>query len=447
MATFKKITTLCILLDAFRWDYINEKNTPFLYALTKKGIYSRRLVSTAGFTQRSAVFSGTYCDTRNQLTAFIHDEKHSPFRFLKGNTQIYKLDEKAWWTLPLPSVFPFKRLKRLCEHKLNKHIMEMRAYINQEAKKYATHISSLRIPFRILPYFNCAEDATPIWDTSDNDIETIFGVMEKQDIRFEYVMYPIVNCEDERSLELLRQRVMTGADIYFATFTEADSVCHKYGTSTSHRIRVVNEIDRKMSMLNEMFEKAFHGIQWIVFGDHGMTDVVERFDGGSIVLKAAKKYRFRLGIDFLMFLDSTMIRLWHLNKSAEKFVKMVFLDIPIFKQKGFIINDEIAKRYRIPSNHSPCGNAIFWAHPGIVISPDYFYSPQFPPKGMHGYVPDSEDGKGFAVITGQDVSHKLIEEADLVDICPTLCDIVGMPYPRNNEGNSLVANRQTKYYK
>lgn len=440
MAIFNKKTTIFVLLDAFRWDYINEKSTPFLFTLIQKGIYVRKLVSTAGFTQRSAVFTGTYDDTRNQLTAFIFDKEHSPFKFLENHKKLYSLDKRR--NLPLLSEgFPFSYLKKWYCLKQEQHKSKTRNWINQEAKKYAAHAPSARIPFRLLSHFSCAEDATPIWDTVENSIESFFGIIKKEGLAYEYIMYPLINCDDERTLELTRKRVQTGADTYFITFTETDSLCHRFGTSTFHREKAVNEIDQKMAEINKVFEKSFDNIHWVIFGDHGMADVIELFDGGNIILNAANKYRLQLGTDFLMFLDSTMIRLWYLNKSAEGFIKSIFHDVPIFQKKGQVIDKNIAKQHRIPLNHSPCGDTIWWAHSGVIVSPDYFFAPHSPPKGMHGYNPNSEDGKGFALINGANIMPRTIEQANLVDICPTFCDILKIPYPRNNEGQSLICNK------
>ena len=50
---------LFILLDAFRHDYINPVDTPFLFAAAQRGVYAKKLKSTTGFTQRTAVLTGS----------------------------------------------------------------------------------------------------------------------------------------------------------------------------------------------------------------------------------------------------------------------------------------------------------------------------------------------------------------------------------------------------
>ena len=47
-----------ILLDAFRSDYINSNNTPFLNSLKEKSIYYKQVNPSIGFCERSEIFTG-----------------------------------------------------------------------------------------------------------------------------------------------------------------------------------------------------------------------------------------------------------------------------------------------------------------------------------------------------------------------------------------------------
>ena len=50
---------LFVLLDALRHDYINSVDTPFLYSKISQGLYAKKLKSVSGFTQRTAIYTGT----------------------------------------------------------------------------------------------------------------------------------------------------------------------------------------------------------------------------------------------------------------------------------------------------------------------------------------------------------------------------------------------------
>ena len=67
--------------------------------------------------------------------------------------------------------------------------------------------------------------------------------------------------------------------------------------------------------------RALHAMK--IFSDHGMTAIEELVDGGGVVREAAAKHGLEHTVDYLMFLDSTMIRLWSLNERARGFVESV----------------------------------------------------------------------------------------------------------------------------
>jgi arylsulfatase A-like enzyme len=58
---------------------------------------------------------------------------------------------------------------------------------------------------------------------------------------------------------------------------------------------------------------------------------------------------------------------------------------------------------------------------------------------MHGYDSRHEKMQGFAIAHGKRIRPAFVTDARLVDLCPTLCDAVGVPFPMQNEGKSLLA--------
>ena len=52
---------LIVLLDALRHDYLNSEDTPFLYSLSNKSIYVKKLVPGYGFCERSEILTGSDC--------------------------------------------------------------------------------------------------------------------------------------------------------------------------------------------------------------------------------------------------------------------------------------------------------------------------------------------------------------------------------------------------
>ena len=62
------------------------------------------------------------------------------------------------------------------------------------------------------------------------------------------------------------------------------------------------------------------------------------------------------------------------------------------------------------------------------------------PKGMHGYLPTNVNSEGKLIINSGRRHPTKSDKAKLVDIFPTILDLMGLPIPPSNEGKSLVVN-------
>jgi predicted AlkP superfamily pyrophosphatase or phosphodiesterase len=76
-------TTVLILLDAFRWDYLCPDRTPYLWDLAHTGVYVQQLKPNFGFCERAEIFTGTRPAVNGYLTAFAYGPDHSPFALHK----------------------------------------------------------------------------------------------------------------------------------------------------------------------------------------------------------------------------------------------------------------------------------------------------------------------------------------------------------------------------
>jgi arylsulfatase A-like enzyme len=62
---------------------------------------------------------------------------------------------------------------------------------------------------------------------------------------------------------------------------------------------------------------------------------------------------------------------------------------------------------------------------------------------MHGYDSRHEKMQGFAALHGGGIRPNWMATASLVDVCSTLCGVLGVPVPTQNEGRSLLAASPT----
>ena len=416
-----KDTLVFIQLDAFRWNYINPIDTPLLYDLSQSGIHAQKSITTAGFTQRSAIFTGTYPDVTGNFTMFCYNPQNSPFRFLRR------------YLLFLSFVQSFINTGLKGSGRLNNKLRNELIY--PRTKQYASHAPTAAIPLHILPLISVTEDENVIYEQGSMPVGSIFDVLHEQGVAFEYLMFPVTNCEDDNVLETALQRINKSLRFYLLLFSDSDSLCHSYGPESLMRRKVTGEIDRKLRVLKEAFESRFDLVRWFIISDHGMTDVKRTIDVARIIHSNAKRCRLKHGKDYLLFLDSTMARLYALTGKAENFVKS-FFHISEMEKAGKIITEEITIKYRIPLSDKRYGDIIWWANPGVLIYPNYFQAKgQY--KGMHGYDPYFEDMKGFAIIYWDGIKPQMIPEIKLIDICPTLSELLKVNCPKQSEGTAF----------
>jgi len=426
---------LFILLDAFRHDYINAVDTPFLFEAAQKGIYAKKLKSTTGFTQRTAILTGSMGAASGMFTMYTFDRDGSPFGFLENGQKRNGLDRLAHWVEKVPAVLGLRRVKRLILEWEQQRDRLYRQWIQNEAKKYANHAPPAFIPLTLLPHIGVSEDNRPIHLPRALAQETIFDVFAREGIEYKFLMFPAFNCEDEAMLQLFLSEAHSSVAVILGQFSDSDLLIHHCGPSSAKRRSVTGEIDRR---LREIAACYGDDVTWVVIGDHGMTDVVEEVDVAGEVAALEKGAEARYGRDYLLFLDSTMARFRWLTEKGRRFVSSI-AEAKLFQQKGTFVDSELAARYSIPLGDRRYGDVIWWANLGTLIFPDYFHDRYTHNKGMHGYDSEHDDMKGFFLAFGPRISSKIVAEAHLVDVCASLCTLVGVSPPASNEGNSILS--------
>lgn len=425
---------LFILLDAFRHDYINSVDTPFLYSKTQAGVYARKLKSTTGFTQRSAIFTGAKGRDTGMFTMYTFDPDGSPFRFLRDSARLKGF--QRWDSLldSLPSVPGLRRAKRRLKENYKAAEQRYREWIYRETKRYASHAPPSYIPLELLPFIGVSEDTRPIHLPHGLNQETVFDVFTRERVEYKFVMFPEVNCDDQAVFATLLDESKSSARVVLGQFSDSDSLIHHCGPSAVKRREVVGEIDRRLRAIASRYTES---TTWVIIGDHGMTDVVEEMDVVAALATLQDKRKVTIGTDYLLFIDSTMARFRWLTAAGRDFVAAI-PELRQFERLGRFVDGEIAAHYNIPIDDRRYGDLIWWANLGVLLFPDYFHDRHTHNKGMHGYDTDHDDMKGFLLAFGPAISPKLIDEAQLIDSCATLCAAVGVRMPAGNRGRPLL---------
>ncbi|HEX2022809.1 MAG TPA: alkaline phosphatase family protein, partial [Candidatus Thermoplasmatota archaeon] len=328
-----KETTLLLILDACRRDYLTEENAPFLHGLMKKGV-TASVESPPGFTQRTTMFTGTYPDTSNAFSAFGYDPQASPFRWVSRMGPLARLYQ------PRKVMFPMR--------------VAVKTISRWTSKQY--HTDPAWIPGPYLPHFAVVEDARPIFEPGALPLTGIFDLLRQRGDSFKYLAHPVSGNDDEihrMCLDTFRK----GEDhrFVFAQFSNLDERGHHHGplvpeghvpparqTDKDREVmrREIREVDRKCREIHAALAASYDRFHFLAIGDHGMAPVMEKVN----VLKQVRSLGLKAGRDYVLFLDSTLAKVWFHTERAEREITALFTDVP----HGRIVGKEERRDRRIP---------------------------------------------------------------------------------------------------
>lgn len=129
----------------------------------------------------------------------------------------------------------------------------------------------------------------------------------------------------------------------------------------------------------------------IILSDHGMTSINYCFQPIPIF----RQLNLKLNKDVIVWLDSTMVRIWLWSEKAKKVKEKLISEF--MNQKGGIFYDTpLRKKYGLDFRNRVYGDLIFQVDPHYEVFPNYYHYFRFiPSKGMHGYIPTHKDSYGI----------------------------------------------------
>jgi predicted AlkP superfamily pyrophosphatase or phosphodiesterase len=409
-------TTVLILLDAFRWDYLSAQDTPTLWATRQRALYVRRIRPSLGFCERTEILTGTYPNISGNFAAIGYDPPASPYRRLFPVLRLFT---------PLDR---FRRIRPI-----------LRRLVTHVLRRLGVRMPVFQIPFDQLRFFALTEDRRDHFGAGAFAVESLIDVMQSAGRRTyagAFTAVGVPNGDDENRIRLAMAHIPDEYDLYLVYLGEPDRVGHRFGPDSAQRWATARTIDAQFHRLKAAFEDHFDKVHWLVLGDHGMVPVKCHVDAGSIVHSTAQRFGLMPNRDYRVFLDSTMVRVWALSSRSHRPLVQA-LAAPALADTGRLIAPPSAADLHIPVPGGLYGDLIWWGAPGTLVFPDYFHVVQ-PARGMHGYDPSLPESQGMALVLSPHARPRELDEADLIDVCPTLCDLMGLRrYPAQNQGASL----------
>ncbi len=367
-------STLLILLDAFRHDYLHPKDTPFLWELKKQSVYAKKLYNPGGYCERSVFMTGA--------DPHVTDNYFAMALMPVG----YK---RPYWE-PRFNVPPMIR-DRLC----------------------------------------MTEDQIPDFEPNAFKVESFWDKLRENDKTFAVeacialgiLSYNGVTTHGTRPIQLA-DKFKDNHDLYYIQYSETDQQMHYKGTDRDQRKHILRWVDGSVNRLVEQARETLGEVNIIVFGDHGMDNVKKRLDVGLDYPE------LKLGWDYLYLKSSAAVQFWTFSKKADKYI----LGDKQLTENGRFIKTPDSNQLKLSDRQ---GSIIWESDYGTLVRPCHFHPANDPIVAMHGRDANHHNQKGMAIV--YDGEHKgEVDHCRLNDITPTVCDLVGVGYPKHNKGKSLI---------
>jgi len=399
-----------ILIDAFAYNYLSDKYTSFIYKISNDNTLLR-LNPILGYSDsiRATIFTGAYPEDHRYWMFYKFSPETSPF---KGLTRLKFIEN-----------FP-ELIKRPMK------IAISLTYCKYLSKKFGySNLSVQNFLLNTVEYFDFTLKENMLTPNVFGDYRTIFDILSENNIKWQYInstnpIYLLRSPSSQRKYLLSKIRdINEETDFIFIYLHHPDILAHRFGINSKRFKNVLKETDILVKDLYEELIRRFKEISVIIFSDHGMADA-QKFINFNDIFKEKG-----FGKDYLIALDSTMVRIWYLKEKGYK-IREYFENL----NYGRFLSKNELKDLKIKFDNRWYFDDIYLIEPPYNIYPNF--TSLLKPYAMHAYHPDLESQKGIAIFYNMDVRKK--NEVELVDFMPTVLDYFGISKPNNLRGESLL---------
>ncbi len=396
-----KEITLLIQVDALRYDYINQIDTPYLFDLSESG-YSGRLIPTFGFEPDGAYLAGLFPDQCDGGAHFWKDPDKSPYSFTKY----------------LP-----KRLEKI-EGMSGKVIRKI-------LTKYIRLKKGYKYEFMPVAPFNVLENMAPVPsffppEEKTHNCEDIFSICQRENIGFLFHGSPQNRVDVKSGAAALEKNLYYPYRFAFWHVGDLDKMGHRFGPNSIERKIATIKVDETIETVVRFLKKRYEKVNLLIFGDHGMAEVRKYID---IPAHLKNSGIFKTDPP-LFFLDSTMARFWFTKKQQKEEICNALGEL----EGGKILTQDDLTKYHLLYNHNKFADLIFLAESGSLLSPNYFQGHERI-KGMHGYSPETLEQQSAFILSSPRLKNHISDSVpqDMRKIFGTILTLLNI-----QNGNSAV---------
>jgi predicted AlkP superfamily pyrophosphatase or phosphodiesterase len=384
-------------VDSLRHDFVTKDNMPFLHSLSKNGI-SGSLKPPPSFSLYPTWFAGLYPNESGRW-GYYYSPETSPHRFIKP---LLPVADKIMITRKLCNLIMWKLF-------------------------YPYQTPALFLPLNLACYFESNEKLPP-WAPNFVPHITLFDILRKNGLKWLFIGPSYTST----ILRHFAKKVSEESSFIWLFFSEVDHICHTYGPASRRAQETLNVIDLAIRAVFNKLKRIFPKVDVLVFGDHGSVECKEIVDIEHIL----KTLDVKPPRDYLYFLGATDAKFWFKNNYSRAVIEKTLNKLKL----GKILKNSELTEYKCKFNNSRYGELIWFANEGTIISPNFFNGPIIP-KAMHGYLPQAKDNWSAFVLSSPDLNAKGIKlqaPFELVDVFPTLLDLLNLEIPEKNGRKSIL---------
>jgi hypothetical protein len=350
-------------------------------------------------------------------------------------TGVFLSKHLCWFTWKYsPSKSPFKILNRLgiayfphiiySKYACYKACLKLSHATNPAIFGFSVFVS---LPMRYWAYFDT--DIKEPWEkpNSYNGYPNLFEILRANRIQFEAVGAKSKDLPDSSSVVKIH---CPKKDKVFLNYFigDIDHLSHSHGQDSPETIERLRAIDKILQEKYAEFKKMFGDFYFIIFSDHGHSEVKDIVNLEEVFRKKGKKLQ-----NYIHFIDSNYARFWFRNLKEREEVEEALSEL---EDKGFIISEKHLKKYHAEMLDNRYGDLIFY-----LDKPSVFFGKEISalgrkvsaPASMHGYLPDYPDSDGILI------SNKKLKKDVVVlqDIAPSILQALSLEVPDHMDGEPL----------
>ncbi len=383
--------TVCVLVDAFRHDYLRPAIAPRLTELASDGSPAR-LRPILGYSDaiRATVFTGAYPDEHGYWMEYCYRPEMAPMQQLASLRPLDRL--------------PVDVVRRAVKWGLSQTVVRRIG-----AREGYAHLSMRHFPFRSLKDFDWTL-RTSMSDAGALGMPTLFDRLSEAGVPWRYLDAARDGTRGVmQSIDTLDQD--TG--FVFVYLHQIDMASHMLGVENALFRRAVRYTDSLTGQVVDRLRARLGEMNLVVFSDHGMSQVRRTVSYPELWTHEAFPTRFCFA------LDATMVRLWF-HDGDETLRRQVRERVQRGAPGHWLGRDEQAGLH-LSFEDRRYGDEIYLLDPGVAIFPN-FHS-MLNPRAMHAYHPDDPDQHGIFVAPAAEQVGAMVELVDVHKLCARLCGL------------------------